>query len=49
VLDAEVDYASRVARVRYDPARVDVARLRQATADAGYPSEQIMPPAAVGQ
>lgn len=39
VVSAEVDYDSRSATVVYDPARVDVARLRQATADAGYPSE----------
>lgn len=38
VVRAEVDYAARQAVVTFDDARTNVARLRQATADAGYPS-----------
>lgn len=45
VLSASVDYDSRSAQVSYDPARVDTAALLRATADAGYPSTLIAPPA----
>ena len=35
---AEVDYDTRQAVVTYDDARVSVDRIKQATAEAGYPS-----------
>jgi mercuric ion binding protein len=38
VTRAEVDYDTRQAVVSFDDAKADVAKLMQATADAGYPS-----------
>jgi len=38
VTRAEVDYDKRQAVVTFDDAKADVAKLMQATADAGYPS-----------
>lgn len=43
VTEARVDYDSRSAWVRYDPARVAPAALLQATADVGYPSQLVAP------
>lgn len=36
VADAQVSLEDRQARVTFDPARVDVARLKGAIEDAGY-------------
>ncbi|MDO9468545.1 MAG: mercury resistance system periplasmic binding protein MerP [Thiobacillus sp.] len=38
VTRAEVDYDKRQVIVSFDDAKADVAKLMQATADAGYPS-----------
>ena len=40
-LDVEVDYATKLARVTYDPRRTNVAALTQATTAAGYPSTAV--------
>lgn len=39
VTAVQVDYASKTAEVHYDPARATTQELRQATANAGYPSQ----------
>jgi mercuric transport protein len=41
VQSAEVDLETRQARVRFDPAVVDVRALMEATGKAGYPSRLI--------
>lgn len=41
VLEVTVDYDSRLAKVRIDPARVEVQALVSATAQAGYPSRVV--------
>lgn len=41
VLDAVVDYDSKTARVRFDPARASVQLLQDATGQAGYPSRPV--------
>ena len=38
VVDAKADYATRTARVTYDPYKTDIQTLTEATANAGYPS-----------
>jgi mercuric ion binding protein len=38
VTRADVDYDKRQAVVTFDDAKIDVAKLTRATADAGYPS-----------
>lgn len=38
VTRADVDYDKRQAVVIFDDAKIDVAKLTRATADAGYPS-----------
>ncbi len=41
VVAAEVDFASRTARVVYDPAVTDIEDLTAATAGYGYPSRPL--------
>ncbi len=37
-LDVSVDYATKLAKVTYDPQLTNVAALEKATTEAGYPS-----------
>lgn len=38
VIEAQADYASKTATVRFDPDKASLSDLTQATANAGYPS-----------
>ena len=40
-IDVQVDYATKLAKVTYDPRLTNVATLTQATTNAGYPSKAV--------